>query len=143
MKKVLLIIRDGWGYSEVEKGNAILNAETPFDDWLQRETAQVLVTCHGEKVGLPPGFQGSSEVGHLNMGAGRIVEQEVTRIFHSIKTQEIFNSDAMKAMEDRLTQEDGALHFVGLLQNEGVHAHQEHLFQLYKNFRHRFPETQI
>ena len=143
MKKVMLMIRDGWGYTAKSEGNAILNADTPFDDWLQSETAQVLVTCHGEKVGLPEGFQGSSEVGHLNMGAGRIVEQEVTRIFQAIQSQEIFNSQAMKKVEETLQAEGGALHFTGLLQNEGVHAHQEHLYQLYYNIRKRFPNTPI
>ena len=86
----MLLIRDGWGFSENSKGNAIFHAFKPFDDFLLKETPQTLLICHGEKVGLPAGFQGSSEVGHMNMGAGRIVEQEVTRIFSALKAKLLF-----------------------------------------------------
>lgn len=143
MKKVMLIIRDGWGYSETTKGNAIAQADTPYDDWLNTRPAQVLLSCHGPDVGLPEGFQGSSEVGHLNMGAGRIVVQEVTRIFESIRDASIFEFPAFKTIEKALEKSGTALHFVGLLQDEGVHAHQEHLFQLYRKIRERFPEKRI
>lgn len=142
MKKVMLIIRDGWGYSDQKKGNAINAAHTPFDDWLVSQPHHVLLACHGKQVGLPEGFQGSSEVGHLNMGAGRIVEQEVTRIFDAIESGAIFEYPGMRHVQNQLS-ETNAIHFFGLLQDEGVHAHQEHLFQLYKNFRTRFPETPI
>jgi len=143
MKKVMLIIRDGWGYSEKSDGNAIANAETPYDDWLNRGDAQVLLACHGKEVGLPEGFQGSSEVGHLNMGAGRIVVQEVTRIFESIRDGSIYDYPAFKEVDKVLREDGGALHFVGLLQDEGVHAHQEHLFKMYRNIRERFPDIRI
>ncbi|HPQ39240.1 MAG TPA: 2,3-bisphosphoglycerate-independent phosphoglycerate mutase, partial [bacterium] len=143
MKKVMLIIRDGWGYSDKQEGNAIAQADTPYDDWLNEQPAQVLLACHGPDVGLPEGFQGSSEVGHLNMGAGRIVVQEVTRIFESIRDESIFEFPSFQSIETLLEDGGGALHFVGLLQDEGVHAHQEHLFQLYRKLRDRFPETQV
>ncbi|MCK5077413.1 MAG: 2,3-bisphosphoglycerate-independent phosphoglycerate mutase, partial [Calditrichia bacterium] len=78
--KVFLIIRDGWGFSCNENGNAITAANTPFDNFLNTNYKPVLVKAHGPAVGLPKGFQGSSEVGHMNMGAGKIVKQEVTRI---------------------------------------------------------------
>jgi len=143
MKKVILIIRDGWGYSLKNKGNAIANAATPFNDWLLEQEGQVMISCHGEAVGLPAGFQGSSEVGHLNMGAGRIVIQEVTRIFDAIKNKEIFSSEKMKEIDKILRTGKNNIHFMGLLQNEGVHAHQEHLFQLLKYFRNNYPEKNI
>ncbi|MBN1296585.1 2,3-bisphosphoglycerate-independent phosphoglycerate mutase, partial [bacterium] len=144
MKKVILIIRDGWGYLEEQHGNAIAQAHTPFDDRLIAEAVgQVLLSCHGIDVGLPPGFQGSSEVGHLNMGAGRIVVQEVTRIFDAIDNGSIFETPEFRSIETTLREKGGALHFMGLLQNEGVHAHQEHLFQLYNKLRERFPDIQI
>jgi 2,3-bisphosphoglycerate-independent phosphoglycerate mutase len=143
MNKVMLVIRDGWGYSTKKTGNAILSANTPFDDWLETLPAKVTLSCHGESVGLPPGFQGSSEVGHLNMGAGRIVEQEVTRIFNAIKNKKFFDSPCFNEIRSLLNNSNTNLHFVGLLQDEGVHAHQKHLFELYRFFRADFPDTHI
>jgi 2,3-bisphosphoglycerate-independent phosphoglycerate mutase len=143
MSKVMLVIRDGWGHSIKESGNAILQAKTPFDDYLNSLPMKTLLDCSGESVGLPDGFQGSSEVGHLNMGAGRIVEQEVTRIFNSIKNNELFSTDRFNEIRSKLQNDKSALHFVGLLQDEGVHAHQEHLFDLYQSLRDDFPNTTI
>ncbi len=143
MSRVLLIVRDGWGYSTTQKGNAILNAKKPFDDFLLSETPSVLLGCHGPDVGLPDGFQGSSEVGHLNMGAGRIVTQEVTRIFSAIQDGSLFRTEKFSLIEKQLSRGDAALHLFGLLQNEGVHAHQEHLFQLIRKFKSLFPGLRI
>jgi 2,3-bisphosphoglycerate-independent phosphoglycerate mutase len=143
MNKVLLIVRDGWGFSAKTDGNAIYHADTPFDDSLLKSSSQVLLTCHGEDVGLPAGFQGSSEVGHMNMGAGRIVEQEVTRIFRAMKDRSIFQTPVFKKIEKELACPGVALHLFGLLQDEGVHAHQEHLFELFHYIRRREPELQI
>lgn len=143
MKKVLLIIRDGWGYTKRSAGNAILNADTPFDDRLADQSPGVLLTCHGEKVGLPHGFQGSSEVGHLNMGAGRIVVQEVTRIFDAITRKDIFKTRHFMEIRSLLRKGKSRLHLFGLLQDEGVHAHQEHLFALYKAIRSEFPNVTV
>ncbi len=143
MKKVMLIVRDGWGYSTKQNGNAILAAKTPFNDWLETATAKALLSCHGEAVGLPKGFQGSSEVGHLNMGAGRIVEQEVTRIFNAIQNRELFKSPRFDEIRAFLKNKQTSLHFVGLLQDEGVHAHQAHLFELYHALRTDFPDISI
>ncbi len=143
MKKVMLVIRDGWGYSTRKSGNAILNADTPFDDSLAAQSPWAMLTCHGEKVGLPHGFQGSSEVGHLNMGAGRIVVQEVTRIFEAITQGELFRTDRFGEIRTLLRSGKSRLHLTGLLQDEGVHAHQEHLFALYRAFRSEFPDLKI
>lgn len=143
MKKVLLIIRDGWGYSTKKTGNAILNANTPFDDWLEMLPVNITLSCHGESVGLPPGFQGSSEVGHLNMGAGRIVEQEVTRIFNAIKNKTLFDAPRFNEIRSILYNSKASIHFMGLLQDEGVHAHQAHLFELYRFIRADFPDVNV
>ncbi|MBN1355696.1 2,3-bisphosphoglycerate-independent phosphoglycerate mutase [bacterium] len=143
MSNVMLVVRDGWGYSEKTEGNAIYHANKPFDDYLLNHTRQALLSCHGENVGLPPGFQGSSEVGHMNMGAGRIVEQEVTRIFRAIQEGSIFKTRTFQAIEMFLSMDAPALHFFGLLQDEGVHAHQEHLFQLLRHFRPKFKGIKI
>lgn len=143
MKKVMLVIRDGWGYSTRRNGNAILNAQTPFEDALAAGSPQILVTCHGEQVGLPPGFQGSSEVGHLNMGAGRIVIQEVTRIFEAITQGSMFRTDRFAEIRGLLRNGRSQLHLIGLLQDEGVHAHQEHLFALVRAIRAEFPDVTI
>ncbi len=140
MNKVMLIIRDGWGYSEQSEGNAILHAARPFDRYLLASTSGILLACHGEQVGLPPGFQGSSEVGHLNMGAGRIVEQEVTRIFSAMADESLFDSAGFRRIRSQLERPGCRLHLFGLLQDEGVHAHQEHLFQIMRYVGMRFPD---
>lgn len=141
MKKVMLVIRDGWGYSEQGRGNAIMHAKRPFDRNLLETTPQVLLTCHGQEVGLPPGFQGSSEVGHLNMGAGRIVEQEVTRIFKAISDGTLFETPHFLELCRYLETPGACLHFIGLLQDEGVHGHQEHLFLMMRLFAERYPQV--
>jgi 2,3-bisphosphoglycerate-independent phosphoglycerate mutase len=85
VRPVCLIIRDGWGYSEIEEGNAVLAAKTPNIDFYKKTYPWTLLECAGEPVGLPDGYQGSSEVGHLNMGAGRIVIQELKRIDEGLR----------------------------------------------------------
>ena len=90
MRPVCLIIRDGWGYSEIEEGNAVLAAKTPNIDFYKKNYPWTLLDCAGEPVGLPVGYQGSSEVGHLNMGAGRIVIQELKRIDDGLHTGKLF-----------------------------------------------------
>ena len=141
--KVLLVIRDGWGYLEKEEGNAIRQANVPFDQYLLTNTEQVLLQCHGEAVGLPPGFQGSSEVGHMNMGAGRIVEQEVTRIFRAIQDGSLFHSHTFDQVTSMLEKSGTTVHLFGLLQDEGVHAHQEHLFQIIKYLKETYSRLSI
>ena len=85
MRPVCLIVRDGWGYNENPKGNAVLAADTPNVDSYKKKYPWTLIKTSGEAVGLPEGFQGSSEVGHLNMGAGRVVVQELKRIDEGFK----------------------------------------------------------
>lgn len=129
-KKVLLIVRDGWGMYRPDKFNAVRNAKTPnMKRYLQQYPNTVLEPA-GEAVGLPKGYQGSSEVGHLNMGAGRIVIQELKRIMDMIEDGSFFTRPALKAALDNCAAKGSALHLMGLVQDEGVHAHQDHLYAI-------------
>lgn len=143
MNKVLLIVRDGWGYSDEVEGNAILAADTPFDDYLNKKYIPAILGAHGPNVGLPEGFQGSSEVGHMNMGAGRIVVQEVTRINNLLESHEFFKNKQFEKVASVIQNENVNIHLMGLLQNEGVHAHQQHLFNLLKYFQEKYPDNNV
>ena len=126
-KKVILIIMDGWGLGKVKSSDAIQHANTPFVSSLYAKYPNTtLVTC-GEEVGLPDGQMGNSEVGHLNLGAGRIVYQELQRINVAIRTGEFENNEVLlKAI--RYTKENNKpLHLMGLVSNGGVHSHINHL----------------
>src|SRR6266481_5197095 len=95
-----LIIIDGWGYSPTRESNAIALASKPFYDELMEKYPRTLLTAHGTRVGLPEGVMGNSEVGHLNMGAGRVVRMDVSRIDHDIATGEFFGNEVLaKAMD--------------------------------------------
>jgi 2,3-bisphosphoglycerate-independent phosphoglycerate mutase len=138
MKPVALIIRDGWGISPQgaaaarAEGNAPLLAKLPFHDYLYQAYPQSRLSASGEDVGLPAGQMGNSEVGHLNLGAGRIVYQELTRINKAIKDGTLAtNGPLVKFLAD-LKARNGALHLWGLLSDGGVHSHIEHLYALVK-----------
>ena len=136
-KKVLLIIRDGWGMYRPDKFNAVANAKTPnMRRYLQQYPNTVLEPA-GEAVGLPKGYQGSSEVGHLNIGAGRIVIQELKRIKDMIEDGTFFGRPALKAALDNCVAKGSALHLMGLVQDEGVHAHQDHLYSIMREAKKR------
>ncbi|MBQ9432338.1 MAG: 2,3-bisphosphoglycerate-independent phosphoglycerate mutase [Kiritimatiellae bacterium] len=143
MRPVVLIIRDGWGMNPREDGNAVFAAQTPVIDRLKSRYPWTRLACSGEAVGLPDGYQGSSEVGHLNMGAGRVVIQELKRIDDGLSTGELFNSPKWANLISNWKRNNSVLHFMGLLQDEGVHAHQEHLFKLMRRARSEFPEGRI
>jgi len=143
MNKVLLIVRDGWGYTEDVEGNAIKAADTPFDDFLNEKYIPAILYAHGRSVGLPDGFQGSSEVGHMNMGAGRIVTQEVTRINDLLESYNFFTSKQFDQIASALNNNNVNIHLMGLLQDEGVHAHQQHLFNLLKYFHEKYPQNKV
>lgn len=126
-KKVILIIMDGWGLGKIKSSDAIQNANVPFVASLyNRYPNTTLITC-GEDVGLPAGQMGNSEVGHLNLGAGRIVYQELQRINVSIKTGEFAHNKTLLAALSYAKQNNKSLHLIGLVSDGGVHSHIEHL----------------
>ena len=143
MRPVCIIIRDGWGINKDSRKNAILSANTPNIDSYLKKYPWTILDSSGEAVGLPDGYQGSSEVGHLNMGAGRIVVQELKRIDDGLKDGSIFKAEKWIRLIENWKVNDSKLHFFGLLQDEGVHAHQEHLFAMMRRARDEFPEGQI
>jgi 2,3-bisphosphoglycerate-independent phosphoglycerate mutase len=127
---LVLIVLDGWGLRAEKDNNAIALARTPvYHELLSRYPHAELITS-GEAVGLPAGQMGNSEVGHMNMGAGRIVYQDLTRIDKSIKDGELFENPVLAAALDRCVDGQHALHFIGLLSDGGVHSSQRHLHAL-------------
>ncbi len=131
MKKPLaLIILDGFGYNAQEYGNAIHAANTPNIDRLMETYPHTLIGASGMDVGLPDGQMGNSEVGHTNIGAGRVVYQELTRITKSIQDGDFFTNTALQAAIDNCKKNNSALHLMGLLSDGGVHSHNTHLYAL-------------
>lgn len=123
---LLLLILDGWGIREAAPDNAIAQARTPNWDALWRDCPHALLETSGEAVGLPDGQMGNSEVGHMNIGAGRIVYQELTRIQKAIEGGEFSRNPALLETIDAAG--DGTVHLMGLLSDGGVHSHQDHFF---------------
>ena len=129
-RPVLLIVLDGWGIRAAEHGNAVAQAETPnFDRWL-RTCERCIVHTSGEHVGLTPGQMGNSEVGHLNLGAGRIVYQDISRIANAIADGTLAENAALRDAMRYLKQSGSKLHLIGLLGDGGVHSHSDHLYAL-------------
>lgn len=127
---VLLAILDGWGIGRDEPGNAILKANTPVMDELLASRPNATLRCSGEDVGLPAGQMGNSEVGHMNIGAGFIVYQWITRLDRAIADRTFENNEAFSAAFQRVKEADATLHLLGLLGDGGVHAHTRHLLAL-------------
>jgi len=130
LKRVALVILDGWGYSSETEGNAIYLADTPNLDRFFQEYPHALLHAAGEAVGLPPGQMGNSEVGHLNIGAGRIVYQELTRISRSIQGGDFFKNPVLIQAMEKARLQGGDLHLIGLVSDGGVHSHIDHLLAL-------------
>ena len=131
MKKTLcLCILDGFGLNPDPYGNAILAANTPNLDRLMKECPMTSIGASGMDVGLPDGQMGNSEVGHTNIGAGRVVYQELTRITKAIQDGDFFQNPVLAAAMDNCKQHDSALHLLGLVSPGGVHSHEEHLYAL-------------
>ena len=126
-KPLALIIMDGFGIAPVD-GNAIAAAETPALDKIFAENPITQIGASGMDVGLPDGQMGNSEVGHTNMGAGRIVYQELTRITKSIADGDFFENEALNLAMDNALKNNSSLHLFGLLSNGGVHSHNAHLY---------------
>jgi 2,3-bisphosphoglycerate-independent phosphoglycerate mutase len=126
----LLIILDGFGVAEPSPGNAVSVAWTPFVDALYERYPHATLACHGEAVGLPPGQMGNSEVGHLNLGAGRIVYQDISRINRAIDSGDFRDNPALNDLMDKVLASGGALHLLGLVSDGGVHSDLPHLYAL-------------
>lgn len=129
-KPVVLCIMDGFGISDINEGNAIYSAKTPNLSKIFKENPFTTIGASGLDVGLPDGQMGNSEVGHTNIGAGRVVYQMLVKISKDIKDGTFFNIDALKDAMDNCKQNDTALHLIGLLSDGGVHSHIEHLYGL-------------
>ena len=133
--KVILVIMDGWGYSPVKKGNAILEAKTPNFDYLWNNYSHTLLNAFGENVGLPWGSIGSAEVGHTSIGSGRLINQELSLIDKEVANGNFYtNRKILKIIDD--TKKSGcSIHLAGLVSKGGVHSQMEHLFALLRLFK--------
>lgn len=129
-KPIVLTIMDGFGFNSENNGNAIHAAKTPCLDKIFSECPTTQIGASGMDVGLPDGQMGNSEVGHTNIGAGRVVYQELTRITKSIADGDFFENEAFLAAVENCKKNDSALHLMGLLSDGGVHSHIEHLYGL-------------
>ena len=128
--KLTLIILDGWGINHNKTESAIETANTPYMDKYWRECPHTTLRTDGEAVGLPDGQMGNSEVGHLNLGAGRVVYQELTRISKAIREGDFFQNKELLAAVENCRKNNSALHLMGLFSDGGVHSHLEHLYGL-------------
>lgn len=129
-KKVILIIRDGWGYNPKQEGNYIAQANTPFTNELMKTYPNTLVKAAGMAVGLPDGYQGNSEVGHMTIGSGRINFQSFPKINLAIENGSFFKIPEFLNAINNCKKNNSSLHIIGLLQTEAVHAHQNHMYAL-------------
>jgi len=132
VRKSMVMILDGWGWREEREHNAIAQAETPYFEFLLETYPHTLLEASSLAVGLPEGIMGNSEVGHLNLGAGRVVWQEVTRITKSIREGEFFRNPALTEAVKNARDGGGNLHLMGLTSNGGVHSYELHYFSLLK-----------
>jgi 2,3-bisphosphoglycerate-independent phosphoglycerate mutase len=132
-----LIIIDGWGYSPEREGNAIALADKPFYDELMEKYPHTLLEASGSRVGLPAGIMGNSEVGHLNIGSGRVIRMDVSRIDYAIETGDFFQNEALTKAMDAAKANGKQLHLMGLLSDGQVHSSQEHLYALLRMAKER------
>jgi 2,3-bisphosphoglycerate-independent phosphoglycerate mutase len=132
-----LIIIDGWGYSPRPEGNAIAQAATPYYDELCENYPLTMLEASGTRVGLPAGVMGNSEVGHLNIGAGRVILMDVSRVDHDIATGEFFRNEVLLAAINGVKKRGKTLHLMGLLSDGQVHSSQEHLYALLRLAKQR------
>lgn len=140
---LLLCILDGVGINPSAEGNAVAAARTPVLDRLMSTSPHTTLTTHGESVGLPTGQMGNSEVGHLNIGAGRVVKQWLVKIRDEFQEGTVQNAPVMATLIQNLKKTGGNLHLIGLCSFGGVHSHLEHLLQLLPLLLQELPETRI
>ena len=129
-KKTVLIILDGWGHGDKTKSDAIHHSSTLFVDSLYKNYPNCELKTFGEHVGLPKGQMGNSEVGHLNIGAGRIVYQDLAKINIACEDNSIAEMENLKTSFAYAMQNNKALHLIGLVSDGGIHSHQDHLYKL-------------
>lgn len=132
-----LIVIDGWGHSAARDGNAIALAATPFYDELSEKYPSTLLDAHGSRVGLPAGVMGNSEVGHLNIGSGRVIRMDVSLVDHEIETGEFFRNATLANAIDGARTRGKALHLMGLISDGQVHSSLTHLYALLKMAKER------
>lgn len=143
-RKIILLIRDGWGYREDEYRNAIKEANTPINDKLKTKYPNKLISASGRAVGLPQNFQGNSEVGHLTLGSGRVIDQDMTRINKSIENGSFYEKFELVQAIKSAKEKNGNLHLMGLMQKEGIHSSLDHLYALLELCRkHDFEDVYI
>src|SRR6185503_7758944 len=143
-RPVVLVVLDGWGYREEREGNAIRMAQVPTWDRLWSRAPRTLLEASGLAVGLPEGQMGNSEVGHLNLGAGRVVMQDLVRISQSISSGDFYQLEPLVELCATVRRSGGTLHLVGLLGPGGVHALDRHLLACVElGIRHRVPAIAI
>ncbi|MSR71250.1 MAG: 2,3-bisphosphoglycerate-independent phosphoglycerate mutase [Candidatus Taylorbacteria bacterium] len=131
-KQILLIILDGWGYRKDKVHNAVLQSKIPNFDALWNKYPHSLLQASGEYVGLPDGQMGNSEIGHMTIGAGKVIATDLVRIAHAIKNNEFKDNHAFVKLFNHVKKYDSTLHIKGLLSPGGVHSHEEHLFAFLK-----------
>src|SRR4051812_35596360 len=125
-RPVMLVVLDGWGWREETADNAVRQANTPTFNRLWANGPHAFLRTDGREVGLPPGQMGNSEVGHLNIGAGRVVMQDLPRIGDAVASHAIERQPALQALIAKLKQTGGRCHLMGLVSPGGVHSHQDH-----------------
>ena len=130
MKKSILIILDGWGIGDGSKSDAIAQGDTPYFKYLLKNYPNSKLLTFGENVGLPDGVMGNSEVGHMNIGAGRIVYQDLVRINKDVESGNIENNEVLKEAFEYAKKNNKAVHFLGLVSDGGVHSMNTHLYKL-------------
>ncbi|MEK7513694.1 MAG: 2,3-bisphosphoglycerate-independent phosphoglycerate mutase, partial [Patescibacteria group bacterium] len=131
-KSVCLVILDGWGLRDRDEGNAIRQAKTPNMERLWHENPHAVLQASGEAMGLPKGQMGTSEIGHMTMGAGRIMFQDLVKINQAIETGEFFRNKNIKELMNRVKGKNSTLHLMGLVSDGGVHSHYSHVYALLK-----------
>ncbi len=142
-KPMVLVILDGYGYREEQQDNAILNAKTPVMDALWAKRPHTLIDASGLEVGLPDRQMGNSEVGHVNLGAGRIVYQDLTRLDVEIKERTFFANPVLTNAVDQAKNAGKAVHIMGLLSAGGVHSHEDHIMAMVELAAERGAEKSI
>ena len=129
-KTALLLILDGWGYREETSSNAIHSADSPVWDSLWKDRPHTLIDTSGKSVGLPAGQMGNSEVGHMNLGAGRVVYQSLTRIDKDIEEETFFSNPVLTGAVKKSIEADSALHIFGLMSPGGIHSHEDQIIAM-------------